>query len=1030
MGRPEALPAVPEGTRLREIPGYNCQNDAGGFDTPARGRVQALADNILVPNVGEVTPTSATKSRGEDVNRLLRYFRAVPVSAGAEESDHTLLARFVRDRDGAAFSALVVRHSGAVWAACRRLLDREQDAEDAFQAVFLTLARKAGSVRESLPAWLHGVARRVAANLRRTLQRQRTTEQTVRVPEAQPADITWREGVAVLDEELAHLPERYRTVLILCCLAGRSRDEVAHQLGCGEGRVKGLLERGRELLRRRLARRGFELGAVLLGAGVAGSAVSAPALPAVFIEACLRLAHGSKVGNNAPPAAVALSEQVVRAMFVRKLKTVTALVVTVLAVGGAFAYRAAEEEPVPAGTNSPPALTDTPVPKALGKGADDQSSPRAAADPLPKGATARLGSTAFRRPYVFGGVWFSADGERLFSCDSQQMIGWDANTGKRLENSVFPVGQKFIGWHPVFAGERLITFVEERSPDLTRRLLARTAVVTGPDGKVVSRIDCTSLTLGNISPTAPGTFAVARTGTRAAHVSDDRTVRAFDLTTGKELFKEKFGPGPLTGVVLAPDGNTLFVQEGTKDLRRFSLPDGKELPPLAVGEGPLAALVVSADGSRAVSQLSVWEKTPGGGRALNQTSFALIHDLTTGKVIGNLEVGGRPEPGPMIGSEAILIVSRTYRPPGPPAVELARWNLKTKTKEWELADDSSPILSPDGKRLALVSQASIRIFDPATGKRLDPMVAHPYSIGRIEFSGDGETVTTWCRSARMTWTLTGERKTVSEAPELWDGRGDGQRRDIPWAWLETAADGKSGVLAGGQYENRKDAWRIPIGSDIPEWPLTHDGKRVIAAVFDSKEWKWNVSVFDGPAGKKLSSWTVAAPPGAQVHPAGALSGDGKTLFGFDGDVVGRDPETGKELVRVKTGPVAVFPVASFPAQLATTADGARIAVVRRSPRESEQTLRLFDVKTGKELAAYDLGSAYVHGLVFDRTGSQVAVWNHGAQVMLYPAEKRTEPRKLDRGSVSPSCVAFSPNGASLAVGYLDGTALLWDLTAK
>jgi len=232
-------------------------------------------------------------------------------------------------------------------------------------------------------------------------------------------------------------------------------------------------------------------------------------------------------------------------------------------------------------------------------------------NPLPKGATARLGSLAFRISNT-SRLWYSADGKNLYAWDREQMIGWDAATGKRLERGPFPLGQKFKGYYPVFAGDRLISFEDTYTTDGWNRFLGRTAVVTDSDGKVISRVDCSNRTLGNVSPTAPGKFAVSQDGTRAAHLADDRTVRAFDLTTGKELFKWNAGTGQLSGVVLAPDGKTLFVQEVSKNVRRFSLPDGKELTPLAVGEGRLSALVVSSDGALAASLVSVWENTPGG----------------------------------------------------------------------------------------------------------------------------------------------------------------------------------------------------------------------------------------------------------------------------------------------------------------------------------------------------------------------------------------------------------------------------------
>ena len=172
---------------------------------------------------------------------MLRFIRAAAPGTGTARD---LLGRFVRERDEEAFALIVRRYGGAVWAACRRLVGR--DADDAFQAVFLTLARKAASVNGSLPAWLHEVARRVAANLRRAARRRAAVEATAARPdEARPDDLTLREGLALLDEELARLPERYRAVLIVCCLEGRSRDEAAAQLGWSEGQVKGV-ERARD----------------------------------------------------------------------------------------------------------------------------------------------------------------------------------------------------------------------------------------------------------------------------------------------------------------------------------------------------------------------------------------------------------------------------------------------------------------------------------------------------------------------------------------------------------------------------------------------------------------------------------------------------------------------------------------------------------------------------------------------------------------------------------------------------------------
>ncbi len=651
-------------------------------------------------------------------------------------------------------------------------------------------------------------------------------------------------------------------------------------------------------------------------------------------------------------------------------------------------------------------------------------------NPLPKGATARLGALVFRRANL-SGLWYSADGASLYSWDRQQMIGWDARTGKPLASGGFPLGQKFIGRHPVLAGGRLISFEDVYSQDGLSRHLGYTVTATGSDGKVISQVNCSGRLLGVVADAAASSFTLSRDGTRAASVSDDGSVRAFDLTTGKEIFKETVGNAALTGVVLAPDGKVLFVQEASKGVRRFSLPDGKELAPLAVAEGRLSHLGVTADGARAVTKVSVPEKTANGGVRIVTQSFSVVHDLATGKAVGKLEVGGPHYCGPIIGSEAILVMASTYRPPAPSIQTLARWNLNTMKKEWEIVDASGETaLAPDGKRLAIANTASIRIFDAATGKRLDAATAHPNPIDRVAFSDDGETVTTRCQAARMTWSLSGERKSATDSPELWDGRGDGERRDGPRAWLEIAADGKTVELVGGPFDDRKGAWRMPLGADVPERPLTHDGKRVIGAALDAKLGRWDVSVYDGPAGKRTSAWTVAVPPGPPIHPAMALSGDGKFLFGFDGDVVGRDPATGKETVRLKTGPVMIPGGTYSPFPVVTTFDGTRVAVVQQNLRAQNGTLRVFEAKTGKELATHDLGRSHFPGLLFNRTGSRVAVWHNGTDVIVYNAEGRAEPRKLDSGAARVTCAAFSPNGASLAVGYENGTTLLWDLTAK
>jgi RNA polymerase sigma factor (sigma-70 family) len=259
-------------------------------------------------------------------------------------ADRVLLERFICQRDESAFAALVERHGGMVIGICRRVLRRAHDAEDACQASFLVLARKASSVRkrDSLASWLHGVAYRVATNLRRDLARRaaRESRQPDTVDDDTMADITRREEQALIDEELARLPARYRAVLVLCYLEGKTRDEAAQELGWTVGKLRRQLERGRELLCRRLTRRGLTLSAALFVTALtegAASAAAPPALVVATIKSGLLFAAGHTAATvGISLRAVALAEAMLKSLFVAHLK-MAAGVLAVAAVGASVA---------------------------------------------------------------------------------------------------------------------------------------------------------------------------------------------------------------------------------------------------------------------------------------------------------------------------------------------------------------------------------------------------------------------------------------------------------------------------------------------------------------------------------------------------------------------------------------------------------------------------------------------------------------------------------------------------------------------
>ncbi|HLJ96393.1 MAG TPA: RNA polymerase sigma factor, partial [Gemmataceae bacterium] len=202
-------------------------------------------------------------------NSILAFIRSLATTeANRHAPDRELLRRFVVEHDQLAFATLVQRHGPMILSLCRRLLGNWHDAEDVFQATFLVLARKSG-VRvwhDSIGNWLYLVAYRLARRAQDGAVRRSALEsRAVAREQADPdAEITWRELQGVLDEELTRLPLKYREPIVHCCLEGATRDEAARQLGWPLGTLKKRLERGREMLRSRLARRGITLSAALL----------------------------------------------------------------------------------------------------------------------------------------------------------------------------------------------------------------------------------------------------------------------------------------------------------------------------------------------------------------------------------------------------------------------------------------------------------------------------------------------------------------------------------------------------------------------------------------------------------------------------------------------------------------------------------------------------------------------------------------------------------------------------------------------
>jgi RNA polymerase sigma factor (sigma-70 family) len=267
---------------------------------------------------------------------LLRQLHRLATPPG-DDSDADLLGRFVRRGDEPAFAALLARHGPMVHNVCRRLLGDRHAAEDAFQATFLVLARRAAALRRpaALAGWLYAVAYRVALRARAGLARRRAArlpqeEDTAPDPHPDPlAQVSARELLCAVEEEVQRLPAAYRLPVALCCLEGLSQEEAARRLGCTAGSVKGRLERGRQRLRQQLQHRGLTLTAAL----------AAAALSRTSAAAARRFVTGPAGGATSVRAA-ALAQGVLRMMLFQRLGSVAAVVALGAAslVAGALCY--------------------------------------------------------------------------------------------------------------------------------------------------------------------------------------------------------------------------------------------------------------------------------------------------------------------------------------------------------------------------------------------------------------------------------------------------------------------------------------------------------------------------------------------------------------------------------------------------------------------------------------------------------------------------------------------------------------------
>jgi RNA polymerase sigma factor (sigma-70 family) len=550
---------------------------------------------------------------------LLHFCRAL---GGPDEAgDGELLEAFVQRRDDAAFAALVRRHGPMVLAVCRRLLRDDADVEDAFQATFLVLLRRARSVGrpERLAGFLYGVAYRTALKARGVAAHKAAHQRPLAdLPvEDGVAVLVWRELRPLLDEELQRLPEKQRVAVVLCCLEGLSKREAARRLGWPEGTLSTRLHQARQALRRRLARRGLTLSAVAVAAALAAGAAPA-ALPAP-------LAAAARAGTltAAAPRVAALAEGVIRAMWLSSVKGVVlalcAAGLVALGVGGLVRAPAAPGPEAPAGAEAEPARgappaqapgEDGPEPKKFALGADVRQAvwspdgrllatratrwvkrPGGTDDDLDSFSTVKIWDTITGREIVsLGelknsgqvGMAFSPDG-RVLALSQRRTIEqgdrvemWEAQTGKILRTIDMDYGRSppHLAFSP--DGKTLaVLYAGEKGRDPNVEGLQGGArlwdVQTGKEVRSFRGHKSLAICLAF----SPDGRALATGGDQ-----HDASVRLWELRTGKLLWVTQAG-GTVRGVAFSPDAKLVATGQGDGRVALLDAATGREVRALA-----------------------------------------------------------------------------------------------------------------------------------------------------------------------------------------------------------------------------------------------------------------------------------------------------------------------------------------------------------------------------------------------------------------------------------------------------------------
>ena len=977
---------------------------------------------------------SSEATIGRDLRRLFDG------GAAAGLTDAQLLDRVARRGESAeaAFEAILTRHGSAVLACCRRVLNDPAAAEDAFQATFLVLFRRAGAIRVegTLARWLLHVARLAALKSRQGELRRRAREGRAARPEA----LIPREDASDLHLqvriEVDRLPRKYRDPVRLCYFEGRTHDDVAAALGWPVGTVRGRLARAREMLRTRLGRRGIGVTSMAVAAALAAGKEARAEVPQALREATLAatIRGGAiKAGIAALAAAVARGLTAATAM---KLAATVLAVVSLISAGAGLV--------VTAGRDGPPRPRQE-SPRVEGPARAAASAVDRYGDPLPKGAIARLGSIRFRnrpRSAMIGcRAFLTPDGKTLVTVGADgEAHAWDLATGRLIRSIEAAEGALSPDGKTLFAiGAAVIRAVDFSTGRERRRVKSDSnenmeQLVVSPDSRSLAVLGGERFGANGGLPRRRSHVVVydaasleerwrtEQSGWLAADVAFSRdgrllalagpvgegraileepkagSIRLYDIASRAEVRRiaiEGFG---VASAAFAPDGRTLAAGVGDRTIRLFDIATGQErlprldreeaLPPRKPGEvlrkgydkaWAAACLAFSPDGSLLASGVEGigWFARTADVPPIRLWDWAAGRELRklTGHPIGTISMAFTPD--------GKTLVSSGFEP-------MARvWDVATGREVDHRPQHSSTIdglaVSPVDGTVFTFSHADgpILRWNPADGRMLESMGVHPNVINNMAISPDG----------RMLVLLDQGRE-----PALWDLAGCkvirrlGDEKHLGCCFAAFSPDGR---MVTGQYR----VWDVATGrrlasfqGDAQSWCLSAfsvDSRRVITVEMET------VRIWDVATGAEVRRAVEKIPMGrnAAISPDGRLVAVGQ--FRPSDGLDSREPDPPGRLV---------------------------------------DPIRIWELASGKEVAALFGHTDVSSRMAFSPDGRMLASasgawwnrWDPGLRIWDVASGKPLRRFKDEPGSGVQ--IAYLPDGRSIVTAAADGTALVWDVS--